>query len=754
MQKLLINTVGGRDYSAQETCHLLLQLPMFKASRDFVILSLDGSRAVQDHLQEGQRATALSIVDHYMGRPDSLHFNTMTLLEFARQYSMPKTLGAEPTCRSRHIVVIARPYVSPDPAGDKYEQYCRQSLMQHKCFRQMSDLLAGYDTYIDAYAAFLQSGQIPLCLEDDMYRLLQLSQSTQDDSEDTPVSVYVHNYAAAVVICCVQSHLHLFSMLQEQDDGQTTTPPLRPTEEWMLICQRNANLQPVMDTQEDVDWTLAALSYPNLEEAPSFISQQRQAAGQHIFTTTANPFNLQGKQLQVYTIVQQHQATTDPPTLRMIVSGTAGTGKSYLIHCLRLLLQKQICVAAPTGVAAFNIDSHTLHSLLSLPTRGEFKDLEGERLTKLQQSFSEVRYLIIDEMSMVGRKILGQVDRRLCQAFPNRAQEVFGGCSCLLFGDFGQLPPVMDLSLYTIDSRAELSDQGRAAYQTFQQAVILDQVMSQAGQDPEQVKFRDILLRLRDAKVTVADWNHLMTRTPTKVQDISPFATALHLIPTVEAVVEYNVAQLQASGQPIATIKAVHTGPNAAKAPADDAGGLEAVVFLAKSARVMLTSNLWVDVGLVNGAMGTVRAICYRTGGPPDLPIAVMVQFDRYSGPTFPDGTVPITPLRRCWSSSGGQCSRLQLPLKLAWAVTIHKSQGLTLDKVVIDVGKREFSTGLTFVACSRVRQLSDLLVIPPSSFQRLASLTNSSRLKERQQEDQRLKNLSPPPLNQPMEDN
>ena len=187
--------------------------------------------------------------------------------------------------------------------------------------------------------------------------------------------------------------------------------------------------------------------------------------------------------------------------------------------------------------------------------------------------------------------------------------------------------------------------------------------------------------------------------------------------------VEYNVAQLQASGQPIATIKAVHTGPNAAKAPADDAGGLEAVVCLARSARVILISNLWVDVGLVNRAMGTVQAICYRTGGSPDLPIAVMVRFDSYSGPTFPDGTIPITPLRRSWSSSGGQCSRLQFPLKLAWAVTI---QGLTLDKVVIDVGKREFSTGLTFVACSRVRQLQDLLFTPPFPYQRLSSLSNS----------------------------
>ena len=158
VQKMLINTVGERDYSAQETCHLLLQLPMFKASRDFVILSLDGSRAVEDHLQDGQRATALSIVDHYMERPDSTHFSTM---EFAQQYSMPKTLGAEPTRRSRRIVVIPRPYVSPDVAGDKYEQYCRQSLMQHKCFCQMSDLLAGYDTYINAYAEFWSNSTLP-----------------------------------------------------------------------------------------------------------------------------------------------------------------------------------------------------------------------------------------------------------------------------------------------------------------------------------------------------------------------------------------------------------------------------------------------------------------------------------------------------------------------------------------------------------------------------------------------------------------
>ena len=89
--------------------------------------------------------------------------------------------------------------------------------------------------------------------------------------------------------------------------------------------------------------------------------------------------------------------------------------------------------------------------------------------------------------------------------------------------------------------------------------------------------------------------------------------------------VEHNVAKLHDLQQPIAIIKAVHTGVDAAKASPEDAGGLEAIIFIAKSAWVMLISNLWVEVGLVNGAIGIVKAICYQNGGPCDLSLAVMV---------------------------------------------------------------------------------------------------------------------------------
>ena len=113
----------------------------------------------------------------------------------------------------------------------------------------------------------------------------------------------------------------------------------------------------------------------------------------------------------------------------------------------------------------------------------------------------------------------------------------------------------------------------------------------------------------------------------------------------------------------------------------------------------MLRSNLWIEAGLVNGLVGIVQEIIFEENhSPPSLPIAVMVEFDNYSGPAIlaADGKrlVPIVPVRHTWEGKKGPCSRLQIPICLAWTITVHKSQGLILEKAVIDLGKKEYASG------------------------------------------------------------
>ena len=127
----------------------------------------------------------------------------------------------------------------------------------------------------------------------------------------------------------------------------------------MLICEHTSELQLAVTSQEEYDWLAPAQSYPNIEEAASFISQQQQQATPTPFTTTATPENLHGRQHDVYESVKQHYEGDDPEPLH-IINGTAGTGKSYLISCLRLLLGDSVKVAAPTGVASFIIEGRTL----------------------------------------------------------------------------------------------------------------------------------------------------------------------------------------------------------------------------------------------------------------------------------------------------------------------------------------------------------------------------------------------------------
>lgn len=138
--------------------------------------------------------------------------------------------------------------------------------------------------------------------------------------------------------------------------------------------------------------------------------------------------------------------------------------------------------------------------------------------------------------------------------------------------------------------------------------------------------------------------------------------------------------------------------------------GLEAKIRLAKGCPVMLQTNFWTEKGLVNGALGTVPDILKPGHPSTDIPLAVMFKFDLHRRPFWTAaGLFPLTPFTRHFTDKGVSCSRSQFPFVLAWAVTAHKSQGLTMDGVVVDTGETERTSWVTYVAPTRVRTVESL---------------------------------------------
>lgn len=204
------------------------------------------------------------------------------------------------------------------------------------------------------------------------------------------------------------------------------------------------------------------------------------------------------------------------------------------------------------------------------------------------------------------------------------------------------------------------------------------------------------------------DWKLLLKREPCKVE-IAEFHDATRLYFSNGDVANYNYCeQLSPLNQPIACIDAHHLSDLAKKATS--------TIFLAKEAQIILTMNLWTDVGLCNGATRTTVDLIYaHNHEPPDLPVVVIVKFDDYRGPSIINdihACVPICPATVTSHTLDGVHERQQLPLKLAWAMTIHKSQGLTLPKVWVDIGKSETTAGISYEAISRVKTISTSIIL------------------------------------------
>ena len=279
------------------------------------------------------------------------------------------------------------------------------------------------------------------------------------------------------------------------------------------------------------------------------------------------------------------------------------------------------------------------------------------------------------------------IDLRLREVHPENRHLPFGGVSICLFGDFGQLPPVMDKTIFDRDlSKSALSNAGRQSFKAFDKAIILTRVERVQGNDEEQSFFRGLLLRFRNGCITEADGNKLSERLSTRLgsDENALFKDAPYLVATREEERAINQIELSANENPTFTINAVHKPRAASDKSSSDAMGLEACIRVAKGAKVMLRSNLWVSAGLTNGSLGTVHDVLYEPNSsalPPALPVAVCVDFTGYLGPFWDSNhpkVVPIAPITAKWLHAGATYSRTQIPLALAHAVTIHNNQGWT----------------------------------------------------------------------------
>jgi ATP-dependent exoDNAse (exonuclease V) alpha subunit len=373
----------------------------------------------------------------------------------------------------------------------------------------------------------------------------------------------------------------------------------------------------------------------------------------------------------------------------IFVTGRAGTGKSTLLNHLSWNTSKQIVICAPTGVAALNVGGQTIHSLFRLPI-GVIADHDIEQNAELRKLLNTIDTIVIDEVSMVNADLLDAIDRSLRQA-RQRPREPFGGAQLVLFGDPYQLAPVPG----DADERAYFQDQYRSMW-FFDAKVWNDTdlriyeltVIHRQHED----EFKHMLNAVRHGRVT-AEIAGRLNETGARP---APTEGAITLATTNSTVTRINASALARLPGRSLTARAEISGEFGGRAyPADDA------LELKVGAQVMFLRND-AEQRWVNGSIGTVRRI----------DTTVWVEVD---GETHSVQPAIWEKYRYTYSASTKALKKdivaefQQFPLRLAWAVTIHKSQGKTYEKAIVDLGSRSFAPGQTYVALSRITALDGL---------------------------------------------
>jgi len=381
----------------------------------------------------------------------------------------------------------------------------------------------------------------------------------------------------------------------------------------------------------------------------------------------------------------------------LLVSGNAGTGKSTLIRYLRAVLKRRLVVAAPTGVAALNVGGVTVHSFFHLPPK--IHSDEDIKLVYDRRLYQKLELLVIDECSMLRCDLLDSVDKFLRK---NRSDgRPFGGVQLLLVGDLHQLPPVAPKKEWDV-----LGAKGYASRYFFSALGLqktslkwLELKTVYRQKDPAFVNLLNTIRVADDIDSAIAEINRRCS-----VRD--GFHADITLTCTNSKADQINRDELMRLESEEYSFKGRIEGEfcfehDRLPSPLD--------LRLKAGARVMFTKN---GSHWVNGSLGVVRRV------DPKSTQVELVGAD--SGTTW-----DVTP--ETWETYKyqydseqdqivAQCvgRYTQYPLMLAWAVTIHKSQGNTLDKVLVDLGSGAFDSGQVYVALSRCRTIGGIRLERP----------------------------------------
>lgn len=391
----------------------------------------------------------------------------------------------------------------------------------------------------------------------------------------------------------------------------------------------------------------------------------------------------------------------------LFLTGKAGTGKTTFLRKLREKSLKRMVVVAPTGIAAINASGVTMHSFFQLPFAPYLPD------TTLRQSQSRYRFsrekikiiraidlLVIDEISMVRADLLDAVSDVLCRH--RRSRIPFGGVQLVMIGDLGQLAPVAKPEEWQMLSRFYDSPyffSSRALMKTDFAVVELKHVYRQSD-----AHFIDLLSRVRDNQATRETLAELNSR---YIPGFRPAASEGYIRLTT-----HNAQAKEKNDEEMAKLPEqsyTYTATVEGDFP-EYSFPIEERLVLKKGAQVMFVKNdSSPEKRYYNGMIGTVTEISCEslTVRPKDGGEEIEVGQEEWENCRYAvdEETKEIREVME------GRFR--QIPLKPAWAITIHKSQGLTFDKAIIDAAS-SFAHGQTYVALSRCRTLEGMVLSSP----------------------------------------